>query len=75
MKCLKSCGYKRTFKSNEQIVYENKEASTTYIDIKIDQKRVYIGFEELFKNIYNNYIDFRTLKAINTKVKELGWEE
>ena len=69
MQCLKNYGYEDISKYTNGITYYNDE----------DDEISFTNYEDIVKVIeiskFCGYITMQELKAINEKVKELGWEE
>lgn len=70
MKCLKNYGYEKSSRPFDRIKYYKDDDNVFYFD--------YISHDFNKSGEYDGICDnitMQELKAINAKVKELGWEE
>ena len=72
MKCLRNYGYKK-YESEIEIKYIFEGVDTIVFDKRIKCINLYCWNDGA--RVLNKSLNVRELKAINTKVKELGWEE
>jgi hypothetical protein len=74
---LKNYGYKKIRDDEEYILYENDRVDNRdFIDFDLIKHRVSCEYQsDAYEETGALYISMPVLKAINEKVKELGWEE